>query len=108
MQRQTGPWRPAFPPDFEIPSRDNVKRPGVCRTLLIFHGNFEMYAVQFRRQTNLARKPGKFVAVRRTVEQIILIGIHRWQLSKKRGRDMNMAGSTTAAATTQSQKLIGS
>ncbi len=42
----------------------------------------------------------------RTVEQVFLIGIHRWKLIGKFGGDMNMTGRAGAISTAQRQPFV--
>ena len=63
-------------------------------------------AIQLIAEWQLAGKTGRFAAIGRTIEEVVLVGFHRWQAGKPLGRDVDVAGSTAAASAAHRKKLI--
>ena len=72
----------------------------------IFLGNRDGYTVKRLAEFELTGKPGHFVTIIGSVEQIIFILAHRRKLVSKGRIDMDMAGGAGAAASAQREQLV--
>src|SRR5690606_41331363 len=72
----------------------------------IFSGDGDLQAIERAGELQLARQARAFVAVRRAVEQVVLVLAHRRQFVRKFRIDMDMASGARTAATTKGEQFI--